>query len=171
VIQFGSCIDGKFVLDTVFVVSQRHETHDATTWKRLKKDVPAGYWDITLRAWYESEVARCGAGCTKPDPVQSFRLYWGATYDNPDNGMFSFVPCQPAAETPEGFPRPFIERAKFINDVLAQGFKHNKQLGLTEEKVRRFWDVVREQVEKCGLRLGVYNEMPPRRTNTGTTQS
>lgn len=172
VILFGSRIDGKFALDTVFVVSDQPEAedHDATNWKRLRQLVPPAYWDVTFRPWYEHETGRCGNGCANPVSAESFRLYWGATYDKQVNGMFSYFPCQPAEETPGGFCRPFITLPQVIKNTLGQGYKHNKQLGLTEQLVRQYWGDVRKQVESEGLWLGVDSKMPPRRSNMGVSR-
>ncbi len=41
-----------------------------------------------------------------PNTAQSWRLYVGATIDNPVEGMYSFFPCLLRADARSGFPRP-----------------------------------------------------------------
>jgi hypothetical protein len=101
------------------------------------------------------------ASCGAPARRDSWRLYFGATVDNPVDGMFSFFPCAPTNQRPQGFARPVIELPGVITQELRQGKRLNR--GLHAAKVAEYWSCVRERVESSGLRLGVHADMPPRR--------
>jgi hypothetical protein len=90
VILFGSCVGGQFAIDTVLVVADRRENHNAGNFQRLKNLVPRAYWEVTLRALYYSDES---SGCRERCTGDSYRLYWGASFDNRVDGMFSFFPC------------------------------------------------------------------------------
>ena len=161
VILFGSSVSGTFVIDTVFVVD-RWVDHNGDDYKRLLKDgVPPGvYWDVTLNAWYRGSP--CGDDDCGPDgPRPPCRLYWGATVDDPVDGMFSYFPCQPATLAPQGFARPAISIPGITTDNLTQGKRLNR--GLSRQAVSKHWIDVRRQVESAGLWLGVFTDIPERR--------
>ncbi len=172
VLLFGSCIGDKFALDTAFVVKD-YIDHNAAIYRDvLKGKVPEGYWDATLFPWY-------GEGCGSPGPVadsempaacavidgsdSGVRLYFGATWDDPVEGMFSFVPCIAADGSAPGggFPRPNIELRGVIKQTNRQGSRLNRQSDL--KSVVGLWKQVVDQVEQRGLELGVSIAMPPRR--------
>ena len=56
--------------------------------------VPDAYADVTLRPAYEWSGG------------EELRLYFGATPDEPVEGVFSFVPCAPADNAVQGFRVP-----------------------------------------------------------------
>lgn len=142
VILFGSTVCGEFVLDTLFVVRTWIE-HNASDYRQaLAGKVPAAYWDATLRPWYWGL-----------DESPSYRLYEGATVDDPVNGMFSFVPCQAAGEAVIGFRRPSIRLSGVINPASKQAPKMNYQASI--EDVIAKWSTVRDCVLDHDLSLGV----------------
>ena len=160
VILFGSSVDGKFAIDTVFVVD-KYEDHDARDYIKLKKLVSPLYWDVTLATWYKNNSSK--SSCAEGLPSHSWRLYWGATHDSPVEGMFSFFPCMPAASSPKGFPRPAIVNPTIITEGLLQGKRTNRQLGLSIDEVRKLWIDVCTQVESQKLWLGTHADRPERR--------
>ena len=89
---------------------------------------------------------------------QSHRLYFGATPDNPVDGMFSFFPCLPYENDSRGFARPTISIPGYITPHLTQGKKMARDLDLVE--VTNLWRAVMDQVEDQGLALGVHAETP-----------
>jgi hypothetical protein len=148
VILFGSTLGGKFVLDTVFIVGTWID-HDARNYKeRLKGKVPAAYWEVTLRPWYWMAV----------DSL-SYRLYFGATYDNPVAGMFSFTPCIEVDESSNGFRRPPVELQGVINAGSLQQPRMNPQASPAE--AAGLWSAVRQQVLSQDLLLGVHVDPVP----------
>jgi hypothetical protein len=165
VILFGSRIDHAFVLDTVFVVGECWIDHSGVN--DLKERVSQEFMDVTVSPWYKNVAkGRACAGATS----QKCRLYFGASYDKPVHGMYSFFPCQPYAEKPKGFARPKIDLRDVITDNLPMGVnlwpKRTHLAGLDDMKL--LWDKVVEQVigDEQHLALGVYAEMPKRCNTT-----
>ena len=157
VVLFGSRVAGAFVVDTVFVVDDWID-HDVASYRTLLKGkVPDAYWDVTLKPRYADESEKKAWFCL-PGEGLSWRLYFGATYDNPVDGMFSFVPCKPSTGVPGGFPRPSIEIPGIVNPGLGRSFRRNEQSGLGD--VVELWESVMEQVQSQGLSLGVFLEVP-----------
>lgn len=166
VLLFGSSVGGKFALDTVFVVRDWIDHDLATYRRRLAGQVPGAYWDVTLHPRYQRAGYGGRAGmqsCAKPPscnaPESDWRLYFGATYDHPVTGMFSFFPCLPAHSESAGFARPIIELPGIINHECARANRLNKQKNLPD--VVRLWQQVAAQVQSQGLALGIDAEVPP----------
>lgn len=178
VILFGSCLGQTFVLDTVFVVDRWIDHHRGNYKNVLKGKIPASYADITIAPGYQTRWPggkACGGswldespaddgGCNPPSVLPN-RLYVGAMYDQPFEGMFSFFPCLPYNESERGFERPRIAIPEIITDRLAMGFRLNPQSSL--EQTKALWDEVVQQVTKQGLMLGVWAAMPERRDSPG----
>lgn len=150
VILFGSCRDlSRFVVDTVFVVAGSID-HSFRDHRDVLRDVVADhYWTVTLGPWY-----------AEGGDAMSFRLYIGATPDDPVEGMFSFVPCVPFEGTDDPrFPRPEIRLQGSVTSHLRQGKKLTR---LAEpHRAATLWTKVVEQVEGKDLALGTSIE-PPR---------
>lgn len=154
VILFGSHLHGAFVLDTVFVVGERWIDHDAKSYRHVLQGViPEIYENVTIGPWY-------GAGYSGVQPESSYRLYFGATFDNPFNGMFSFFPCLTHAAAPKGFARPKIELPGLVSQGLKQRF--NKSCDIAIPAAREHWESARRQVTEQSLRIGVSAALPKR---------
>lgn len=155
VILFGSCLNKQFVLDTVFVVDRYF---DVESLEQISQYVPETYVDVTLKHILVQE----SSNCTNKNPNsctdnQNFRLYLGATFNNPVNGTFSFFPCLPyLPNINRGFTRPAIQVSN-INHNLSQNFK----ILNSDRGHQQLWQQVREQVEQANLKLGIYTELPP----------
>lgn len=160
VILFGSCLEQNyFVLDTVFVVAGWIEHSRVNYRKRLSESVQETYKHVTISPLYKEAFDE-----KRSLPViglELWRLYFGATYENPLNGMFSFFPCLPYEDGKEGFARPSVRITDIISDKLPQFFKLNPQKSL--DKVRALWSDVKKQVEEQGLKLGVFTALPRKR--------
>lgn len=154
VILFGSHVEQNFVIDTVFVVSDWIDHHN----KSIMNDrrVPQIYKDVTLKPMY---LSTCGGvpDCSS-DKNKSFRLYFGATYDNPVDDMFSFFPCLLLKKGKNGFARPIITDPCFITNELTQGYKRSDQL--CPALIHDFWQSIVDQIQKQGLWLGIYTHRP-----------
>ena len=124
VILFGSCLARrKFVLDTVFVVAKYVDHHRADfTGLAPRNRVSATYFDATIIPWYSGEVPES----------QSHRLYFGATFDQPFEGMFSFFPGAAVNDRSTGFVRPTIDIREVVTPTQVQG----KRLNLQPESIR-----------------------------------
>jgi hypothetical protein len=160
VILFGSCLEDEFVLDTVFVVRDWIDHGHSSYQSAVKGRVPPGYMDVAINPLY---LSGRGAkdGCPT-DAGRSYRLYFGATHDEPFDGMFSFFPCLPLESGRRGFARPIITDDRIITRNHKQSFRHNAES--TPENVREYWRGVVEQVLGQGLWLGVHARMPEVRT-------
>lgn len=146
VIVFGSVLSGRFVLDTLFVVS-RAIPHTAESWdEALVNDVPQEFALTTMEPMYAWPGSR----------RQTFTLYIGATAADPVDGMFSFVPCKPVVR--EGFARPALDGISGINSGNARAVKFNRDIG--EPEVEGLWLRVADRVLDHDLALGTSIELP-----------
>ena len=161
VILFGSC-EGRnvFVLDTVFVVDHWMDHARASYRRVLAGAISQEYEEVTIIPGYQDPSAE-GKSCAAADSRETWRLYFGVSYDNPLQGMYSFFSCQPYEAKSKGFARPKISLRRVITDNLNQGKKLTEQPSLDEMKL--LWGSVAGQVKEQGLALGVYAEMPERR--------
>jgi hypothetical protein len=146
VVLFGSHLDGSFVLDTVLVVSSHVEyakgQHDA-----LLGIVPPEYVHASLMPQ-----------AAEDRPVDSFRLYLGATLDDSVDGMFSFSPCRPFSGRTTGFQRPKIELSGIVTQSLKQGKKMTRVATASES--RSAWLRVVDQVTARGFSLAHRVKLP-----------
>ncbi|HWL10409.1 MAG TPA: hypothetical protein VNQ76_18540 [Planctomicrobium sp.] len=151
---FGSQVSRKFVIDTVFVVD-RWEDHSRENFTSFENKVSNTFMDVVLKPWHlgQAEESLC-----RVDESSSLRLYWGATYESPVDGMFSFFPALPAGESPNGFARPWIRIPDILNDSNRQAVKLNR--GSSRDEVRNYWQETRRQVESKGLWCGVSASEP-----------
>ncbi len=172
VILFGSSLAGQFVLDTVFVVSQRQPLGPESIDRFEGDEGSSCFVDVTLRPLFPDTV-RSAPHCTSvPTSQPTYRstcegdrkslltLYYGATFDEPVGEMFSFVPCLPATEAPRGFARPRITLDE-ITDGLTQNCRATELD--TVATATTLWRRVRAQVEEAGLSAGVTIDHPPLR--------
>lgn len=160
VILFGSRIDRKFALDTLFVVSD-YVDYDPRNCKAVLQQVDETYKIVTMNPILEGKKVVCRRTCTQEINVTTCRSYRGATFDNKINGMFSFFPCQAYTEDSVGFARPTI-RMSTISDNLTQGIKITKCDSLGD--VSDYWrEAVRQVTKTCAL--GIFAEMPPEFTH------
>ena len=177
VVLFGSSIGGAFCVDTVFVVSGWIDHDRSTVREVLRGAISPTYAAVTISPWYREDfsghgprpAAQTRPGCREPVAAasmtgcgagDSFRLYFGATWEEPVDGMFSFFPCLPLANALNGFGRPEIAIAGSIADNLTQGQKFTDLMNTAQAK--RLWDEVVRQVRAAGLSLGVHAPLPPR---------
>jgi hypothetical protein len=146
--HFGRSEQAAFVVDTVFVVRD-HVDHNAQVFRTvLERSVPSEYFTTTLEPWYWGE---------SDSPIDlGYRLYRGATREQPIGGMFSFFPAVPSTGQQAGFGRPQIQH-QVISNGMSQGYKLT---AMTMEGVTRVWRDVREQVLAAGLWLGTAAVMP-----------
>jgi hypothetical protein len=163
VILFGSCLNQKFVLDTVFVVETWKEIE---SFEQVKSCACPTYQNVTLaRVFNNSCSPKPEDSCIKN---MSYRLYFGATYNKPVNGMFSFFPCLTYQQNmTSGFPRPVIQIEDVIKQNSTQGFKYNHpNYPKNIQTNQKLWEEVRKQVENANLKLGISTDLPPHKQFT-----
>jgi hypothetical protein len=178
VILFGSKRPGRpeFTLDTVFVVAGFVD-HTRRDYKRkLAGVVSETYAAVTLAPWY-GETPGCkppesNGGCNSLESERSFRLYLGATLEDPVDGMFSFFPCLTGDGIAQGFARPAIR----IPEVISPKMTQNKRLNPRQstDEITPLWNEVVRQVIAQDLALGIHADLPkninpPHRTEAMAT--
>jgi len=158
VIVFGSRLNRKWVVDTVFVVAQSYPYTPGRYRELLNQhgNVPEGYPEVVFEPL-------CGSRFTNV-PLQ---FYVGATYDNPVFGMYSFFPCKPASKDSHGFRRP----ALVLRDTLLEHYINPRLVNaagganedLRRESVQAVWRVIKRQVLQEGLYPGISAKFPDKR--------
>ena len=148
VIVFGSMVNGRWVVDTVLVVGD-YVDHTSENYKALLAGrVPPYYWDVTLAPTHQDV-----------EPPSNRRLYVGATWDVPVDGMFSFFPCLPA-ERKTPFARPYVELCReYFTPSLSRTVKGCSRI-LLKSTLKELWSSIAEQVLDQGLLLGVRADSP-----------
>ena len=127
-----------FQIDTVFVVADYLEYNTRNADALIDNRVPKAYREIVYKM-------------ALPEPTTvplNLRLYFGATYNNPINGMYSFAPAKPYIMGAEGFPRIQIKDKPYITNNLSQGYKTTQLLTLNESYA--VWTEVRELSRDSG---------------------
>ena len=139
----------KWVLDTVLVVADSL-TYSAPEARRVLADAaPEAFLTVTCGPLVDNEQA-------------SFRLYRGATPEDPVGGMFSFFPAMPA-HGDAGFSRPLIDLpGEYFNPRSWQAPKGVRQQR-TSEELRGLWESLVGQVRRAGLLLGTHAALPEQR--------
>ncbi len=158
IILFGSTVSAKqggpyFVLDTVFVVgeSRGYVPGSSGTYKQdLKGFIPADYDQIM------------GFGNWNNPNNNQFVCYKGATFNNPVNGMYSYVPCKLCNGNIIGFPRVRIHGTVLnklftgkvlFNNNLNTGPKITIMSSLNDSKL--VWNEISQQVQQQGFLKGL----------------
>lgn len=150
IVLFGSTISSKngdpcFVVDTVFVVDVWKEYRPGNAKAELSGFIPT-YYDGIMRFDYTGRIAK-----------EELTCYHGATFHQPVNGMFSFVPCKPCDNNSKvGFSRPIISSTDFpgiLNDNLNSSPKYSGIGSLIEMKT--IWDKLCNVIKSQGFELGV----------------
>jgi len=149
-VLFGSRVDSRFCLDTVLVIagSIPYTSADAA---RLPVD------DVFRTATIESLAAYQHP--TVNLHTARFTLYFGATYDHPVEGMFSFTPALPASDDGPRFTRPPYGDSRFVNPQSGQspsGAKKPRPAG----EVYQAWDAAVQACRSRHLDLAVQVRTP-----------
>ncbi|HNX35013.1 MAG TPA: hypothetical protein PKM57_10320 [Kiritimatiellia bacterium] len=163
-ILFGSCLDGHFVLDTVFVVKKR-----LTCWKN-HHCVPEEEINGTAR---EAILKPCCG----PEDIELekslYSLYAGVMHSENKNTYFSYFPCKPVTKQGEvqRFQRPIIsfeqgELARFNANGIC--WRDNAPRGVAYEEVdlavaQDLWQAIKGVITNpttLDLSLGVYAKEP-----------
>lgn len=136
-----------FQLDTVFVVSDFIE-YDISDPKELLNS--GDYWDLAVQML-----------CAKSS--LTLRLYKGATFKNPVNGMYSFSPAKIwKDENMEGFPRLALKDLPYLTNNLNAAPKITEA---AESEIADFWNLIRKMSIKAGYVEGVKFDYENRRVS------
>lgn len=166
VILFGSCAgvgpQAFFQVDTVFVVAEYEIYDPANEAKSLKVPsvISAHYRDVVVQ-----HAFRIG------HPSVEYRLYKGATFHNPVEGMYSFSPARCCNGVPVGFPRLRIRnqnlRKRLASDtnreLLTNNLRQAARISLLPNlrSAAEIWKSVRAISRKAGLVEAVCMATPP----------
>lgn len=148
-----------FALDTVFVVGDSCMYHVKNAETDLKGFVPKYYTEIMgYKNWSDNPEMCC---------------YHGATFGQPVNGMYSFVPCKSCNKNMSswGFERPKLFASMFdqvvksshaSKDVINvasyrtyRSFDERCCVYFNDQTVYQVWQIVRQEVINQGFELGV----------------
>lgn len=127
-----------FALDTVYVVGDYRDFAEATYPNDLAGFIPKHYDEIMQ---------------FNPKQRVPFRCYKGASFSNPVDGMYSFVPCKL-----DGAPK--FERVKLTAGVIPQlsvnQTQGRKNLVIADKKqIKAIWDAVRNEAKAQGYLEGI----------------
>lgn len=152
IILFGSTISSKiggpyFVVDTVFVVD-KGISFNQNNYKLLP--TPCDFEEIM--GFNEN-------GCWNGNSYNTI-CYFGASYNNPVNGMYSFVPCHKKEDVVVGFPRLRLNASIInglvgnvvVNKNLNASPKCTMMASMNESKV--LWDIISGLADKQGFLKG-----------------
>lgn len=147
VILFGSTHGQKketafFQLDTIFVVSDFIE-YDPSDPYALNLESLGNYRDIVFKMAF-------------PNPLNyslKLRLYFGATYKNPVDGMYSFVPSKIFKDNNQGFPRVRLQDINYLTNNLNAAPRFTSFSSI--EEVKNFWEKIRNISREQGCVEGV----------------
>ena len=146
VILFGSTKSGAFILDTVFVVKDSRPYTPSN---------PSATDDAFRFCTIES-LCEPSSSCAG----DSFTLYQGARFDEPINGMYSFVPSRRAdSDKKRRFARPSISLPGYVNPsaVMAPSGASRPR---SRNEAHDQWVKVRDQVRRTDCLLGVWFQTP-----------
>jgi hypothetical protein len=146
VIFFGSTVSRRFVVDTVFVVARS---------RLFTPEHPPNVEEAFLSCVIEPLMTTGRGAC-------EFTLYDGATFENPFNGMFSFVPCRRLDLGDYRFERPALRLPRSYKPAnTRQPYGTNRQLPLGQ--VFESWNNARRQVLDAKCLLGTQFQTPRRK--------
>lgn len=160
IILFGSCIAGKFCLDTVFVVGDKHPFSLSNLKGQINNNCL--FDEVVIKPLFEDEcfVEKCNSKNAKKSKCGSsieYVKYSGVNFNekNDFGGVFSFVPCkiiQGKEDKAFAFSRPSIKLDSIVSNKLNQGIKNTT---MTIECSINYWHKIVEILEEQGLSLGV----------------
>lgn len=173
IILFGSNRGGStnpyFALNTVFVVKESRPYSTTTYENDLQGFISNDYSEIMgLELWrkclnYKEYTPKKSNLAPRAKPVV-YTCYKGASYSNPINGMYSFVPCVLSQTNPQGFERVRLTEADFLNigiPIPTKGIFNNKlnqhyKITITNiQDNKKIWDKIRKIVHQQNCLEGV----------------
>ena len=159
VMAFGSKVkrESKWALDTVFVVRDSDRYNPLNPHMALEGKVSETFLGVTGGPLTSDPKLKKSAD---DGNAHEFRLYRGATPNDPIDDMFSFFPAI-RADGETCFPRPCVcLDDKYFNPAAVMAPKGATSC-LKSEELRGLWDSLVAQVRDAGLVLGTHAEMPP----------
>lgn len=166
IILFG-CVRGTdFLLDTVFVVNNSRKFLLSDKNSLLGIDEYGKYKKIVLDTFFFKKNS-CGAiprkqhelingcGCKNIVPLKATTMntyYEGARYDNPVNGMYSFVPAEIYDANNIGFERLKLDTLKQFPELHYKNLQNfYTVMDSSSSNVKDFWNRLCTATENSGL--------------------
>ena len=161
-ILFGSWANDRFVIDTVFVVKSKEKYSTLNDVMNMKLGI---YPEIVTKFILNKNNKLHGS--------EVLTLYKGATADEPQNNMYSFVPAIEYVGEEIGFPRFFmpddfydskyskyLSKSKNINSrIIERKNQGIKIINTNQDEILEFWNYIKDEVSKKHV-LGVNFKMP-----------
>ena len=154
-ILFGSTRGNKrdtafFQLDTVFVVDDYVEY---STDQDINDDrIPEIYKKIVYNLCFPNKITKGCNGKENAKPLK-MRIYSGANYDKPFEGMYSFTPAKVYNPENPGFPRLKLKDLDYMTNNLNASAKSTQVDSICQ--VQDFWKKIRENCKQQGYVEGV----------------
>lgn len=142
IILFGSCFGGNFILDTVFVVKDCKKIKLRNYEKELKGKVSNSFIETVIKPIFDEN---CSSGCKYP--TDELTIHFGATYDDPVDDLFSFVPCASVNSKNQYFSRPIIKHPG-ISPRLNTNFK---VMVKESQNIKMEWEEIFRQIREQNL--------------------
>lgn len=160
-VLFGSCVEGKFCLDTLLVVSDRQKKYKLSSVQQLTKRNTTFYHagiEPLLNKKY-CEKIQCNS------LEDEYKYYEGVTfgerkqYDN----IFSFAPSRIYTNKKQSdfaFKRPSIDIPEIISPRQTQGINGSVGRDYSRAEIVKVWKQIVEIIERNNLLLGTNFEEP-----------
>jgi hypothetical protein len=160
-VLFGSCVEGKFCLDTLFVVSDCHKKYKLSEVGMLGKEKTAFYHagiEPLLKKKYCKKIK-----CTSVE--DKYTYYKGVTFNERKQyeNIFSFAPTRIHTNKNENefvFKRPAIDIPDVISPRQTQGINGRVGCDYSKDKIVKIWKQIAEIIERNNLLLGTYFDEP-----------
>jgi hypothetical protein len=166
IILFGSCIDEKFCLDTLFVVSNRIKKYQLNTIRNLFPESNQ-YYHASVNPIYDDTHYNKNVdkedSCRIDNQEAIYAFYESVSYEERSNfnDIYSYVPCKiyDAEKLSKSiFRQPQIS-LDFIKLKQTQGINTKE---CTQEEIKSYWVEIAMQIDNKLLQQGIFFNTPPR---------
>ncbi|MEC8968466.1 MAG: hypothetical protein VX756_04900 [Bacteroidota bacterium] len=166
-ILFGSCINKKFCLDTLFVVSEKKFNYNIENIENVFQEKNQYYY-ASVNPLYDdtkfNNKVEQEDNC-RIEKGNNYSFYKGVNFEEKKEykGIFSYVPCKKfnsEKETDFVFKQPAIE-LDFIVNNQTQGLNACNGKDFTIQEIIEYWNKISEIITSAGLLHGVYFKTPP----------
>lgn len=165
ILLFGSSINGKFCLDTVFVVSEDKSKYTINNIEALFP-LRNQYYHASVNPIYDEFEYNGNAqyeDFCRINDQREYRFYKSVNFEERQkyNGIYSFVPCKIYNQQSFIFRQPEI-KLDFINGNQTQGINSKE---CNEIEIVNYWNDIVNQITNKNLIKGTYFNTPELRTN------
>ena len=152
-ILFGSNINQKFVLDTVFIIKD-NIPYRKSNYNHLKESSNGAFFETAILPVVhnnnkDDRYNRCNLDNT------DYKVYI-AQMKEENSKIFSYVPCVLHSDN-WGFERPAITGG-FISDRLNQNLRYSREMSIID--IQKYWEKMTESLIKRGFSLMTSCDLP-----------